>query len=59
MLVGVNDRAKLLTQTDFIRYLYEHDTFSQRMRQSVKDAGLHHPDIGVRLFPSGDNEAWT
>lgn len=47
MLIGVNDRAKLLTQTDFVRYVYEHDTFSNRMRQSIEAAGFHHPDIGV------------
>lgn len=40
MLIAVNDHAKLLTQTDVIRFIFSHDSEGAVMKKTLTEAGL-------------------
>lgn len=37
MLVAIDDRAKLLTQTDLVKYISEHDKQNPIMKEKIAD----------------------
>jgi len=47
MLIAVDDRAKLLTQTDVIKYIHSKDKTNPLMKKTLSELGIGHVDKEV------------